>query len=152
MQKDILFYSRYCRYSKEIIDKLQNTPLMEMLNFVNVDDSRIEIPPFITHVPTALLISESKVLKEDELNNWINSKLNNTKKFNNNLSKKIAEIMPYCEGDNCQRIDGTEEPFVTFDELFNNITSDTLDPKKMRDNSKKTDIEKKLEELQLSRK
>ena len=60
MKKDILFYSNFCTYSKEIINQISKTALNETILFVSVDDENIQLPPFVTSVPTIYLINEKK--------------------------------------------------------------------------------------------
>ena len=57
MKKDILFYSNFCTYCKEILNSISQTPLNENMLFVCVDDENIQLPPFITSVPTIYLIN-----------------------------------------------------------------------------------------------
>ena len=44
MKKDILFYSNFCTYCKEVLNNISNTPLNENMLFVCVDDDNIQLP------------------------------------------------------------------------------------------------------------
>ena len=76
MKKDILFYSNFCTYCKEILNSISKTPLNENMLFVCVDDDNIQLPPFITSVPTIYLINEKKIVVDEAIGEWIKEKLN----------------------------------------------------------------------------
>lgn len=71
MSKDICFYSNNCKFCVDIIDKVKNTPLKDNLMYVCVDDPQIQLPNFITVVPTIYLIKEKKILVDEQLEQWI---------------------------------------------------------------------------------
>lgn len=75
MKKDILFYSNFCTYCKEVINNISNTPLNENMLFVCVDDENIQLPPFITSVPTIYLINDKKIVVDEAINDWIKERL-----------------------------------------------------------------------------
>jgi hypothetical protein len=89
MKKDILFYSNFCTYCKEIINRVAETPLNEQMLFVCVDDDNIQLPPFITSVPTIYLINEKRIVVDEAINDWIKSKLST------NAPKEETEIQAY---------------------------------------------------------
>ena len=76
MSKDIVFFSNFCDYSKEVIQKINNTPLKDQITLVCVDDKNIQLPDFIQAVPTVFLINEKKILIDDDIETWFNSKTN----------------------------------------------------------------------------
>ena len=76
MKKDILFYSNFCTYSKEIINNISKTPLNDNMLYVSVDDENIQLPPFITSVPTIYLINDKKIVVDEAITDWIKEKLN----------------------------------------------------------------------------
>ena len=75
MKKDILFYSNFCTYCKEVINSISNTPLNENMLFVCVDDDNIQLPPFITSVPTIYLINDKKIVVDEAIGDWIKERL-----------------------------------------------------------------------------
>ena len=75
MKKDILFYSNFCTYCKEVLNNISNTPLNENMLFVCVDDDNIQLPPFITSVPTIYLINEKKIVVDEAIGDWIKERL-----------------------------------------------------------------------------
>ena len=75
MKKDILFYSNFCTYCKEVINNISNTPLNENMLFVCVDDENIQLPPFITSVPTIYLINDKKIVVDEAIGDWIKERL-----------------------------------------------------------------------------
>lgn len=90
MKKDILFYSNFCTYCKEILNNISQTPLNENMLFVCVDDENIQLPPFITSVPTIYLINEKKIVVDEAIGEWIKEKLNV-----NSPQKESSEIQAY---------------------------------------------------------
>ena len=74
MSKDIVFFSNFCSYSKEVVEKINNTQLKDHVTFVCVDDKNIQLPDFIQAVPTIFLINEKKILVDDDIDPWIQSK------------------------------------------------------------------------------
>jgi glutaredoxin-related protein len=72
MQKDILFYSNSCGFSKEILQIIANNHLKERFMLVSVDNKNLKLPHFVDRVP--LLYTDSKKLIADEnLLNYVKS-------------------------------------------------------------------------------
>ena len=116
MKKDILFYSNFCTYSKEIVNSISKTPLNDNILFVSVDDENIQLPPFVTSVPTIYLINDKKIVVDEAIPKWINEKLSSTK----GPPIDEQEIQAYygtCGnsfGLNCTSIDNTDiKPFIS---------------------------------------
>ena len=74
-KKDIIFYSNYCTYSKEIINQISKTPINDNIIYVSVDDENIQLPPFVNAVPTIYLVNEKKIVVDEQINDWIKSKI-----------------------------------------------------------------------------
>ena len=79
MKKDIIFYSNYCTYSKEIINQISKTPINDNIIYVSVDDENIELPPFIKAVPTIYLVNEKKIVVDEAISQWIKDKISKPK-------------------------------------------------------------------------
>ena len=62
--KDILFVNNFCTYCKEIINTISKTPLNNNLMFVCADDDNIQLPPFVTAVPTICQLMKKIVADE----------------------------------------------------------------------------------------
>jgi len=115
MKKDILFYSNYCTYSKEIVNNVSKTPLNDKMLFVCVDDSNIQLPPFVTSVPTIYLINDKKIVTDESIPEWIKEQLSSTKgpEFNENIQAYYGTCGDSF-GLNCSSIDETEnKPFIS---------------------------------------
>ena len=115
MKKDILFYSNFCTYCKEVINNISNTPLNENMLFVCVDDDNIQLPPFITSVPTIYLINDKKIVVDEAISDWIKERLSTQ-----SPQKDSEEIQAYfgSTGDsfglNFSSLDNTDEkPFIS---------------------------------------
>ena len=89
MTKNILFFSKHCKYSKEILIMLEKTGILNTIIQVCIDDNNIQIPSFINVVPTLYLSETKNILTEDNLNSWI-------EKQSQNFNK---EIDAYYSGD-----------------------------------------------------
>ena len=74
MSKDIIFYSNFCNYSKEILTQISKTTLNDKMTYICVDDRNITLPPFVQAVPTIYLINEQKVIVDEAIVPWIKSK------------------------------------------------------------------------------
>ena len=86
MKKDIIFYSNYCTYSKEVINQISKTPINDNIIYISVDDENIELPPFIKAVPTIYLVNDKKIVVDEEIAQWIKEK----------TSKPVDDsILPY---------------------------------------------------------
>jgi len=77
--KDILFYSNYCAFSKEVINKVSKTSISDNLIYICVDDKNIQLPPFLKAVPTIYSIKDKQAYTDNELESYIESLLNPTK-------------------------------------------------------------------------
>jgi hypothetical protein len=73
MGKNIIFYSNYCEYSKEILDKLRNGNILDTMVEVCVDDRKIRLPPFVTAVPTIYLTDKQSIIIDEQIAEWITS-------------------------------------------------------------------------------
>ena len=146
MTKDIIFYSNYCTYSKEILNQISKTPINDNIIYVSVDDQNIQLPPFVKSVPTIYLVNDKKIVEDDEIDNWIKSK----------TSVQVSDdLQPYfgtCGdsfGASCSNIDNTEtKPFTsgfTFLGDEQKITTST------DENQKKSSFDNKYENMQSER-
>ena len=75
LEKDLLFYSNYCLHSNNLINQVSKTDLHPKILYICIDDSKIKVPNFITRVPSLYIVTEKRVLVEDDINDWISSKL-----------------------------------------------------------------------------
>ena len=69
-QKNYLFISNRCQHSKRLMMRLQKSPLMNSFQIINVDDQRVQLPAFITCVPTLYIPSKRQVYTDTDLFNW----------------------------------------------------------------------------------
>lgn len=73
--KDILFWSPKCPYSRNLMEKINSTPLINQITPFNVHDKRFKLPPFVTAVPTLYLKAQRTVLVNENLTQWMNQEL-----------------------------------------------------------------------------
>ena len=72
MQKDILFYSNACGFSKEILQIIINNHMKDRFMLVCVDNRNLTLPPFVDRVPL-LYTSSKKLIADENLLNYIKS-------------------------------------------------------------------------------
>ena len=88
MKKDIIFCN-YCTYSKEIINQISKTPINDNIVYVCVDDPNIQLPNFVTAVPTIYLVEEKKIVVDEAITGWIKEKVS---------KPKVDDLQPYFGG------------------------------------------------------
>lgn len=74
MQKDILFFSNYCEFCKEILSMLVKHSLKDAFMLVNVDKKTLKLPPFVDRVPLIYTV-ERKVFSDEHLVSYLQSKI-----------------------------------------------------------------------------
>ena len=116
MKKDIIFYSNYCTYSKEIINQISKTSINDNIIYVCVDDENIQLPPFIKAVPTIYLVNDKKIssnsmkrlkviekntdgfiISEEDLKVRGEGNLFGSEQSGTNQFRKIANIVDHCD-------------------------------------------------------
>jgi len=74
----ILFYSNRCKFSREFIEKLQNSHLSNRVRKIPVENLQT-IPPGITSVPTILLGPDKEPLVGKSVFQWLNYQITSYK-------------------------------------------------------------------------
>jgi hypothetical protein len=83
-QKDILFYSNFCDFCKEMMTMIAKNDLSDKFMLVCVDNTKLKLPTFVDRVP--LIYTTQKQLYSDEnLVNYIKTK----------LSSSTSTLQPY---------------------------------------------------------
>ena len=90
MKKDIIFYSNFCTYSKEIINQISKTPINDNILYVCVDDENIQLPNFIKAVPTIYLVNQKRIVVDESIPKWIEEQLSQS-----SASESNNELMAY---------------------------------------------------------
>lgn len=70
MQKDLFFYSKFCDHCKNVITVITKANIREMFVFVSVDESKFNIPPFVTHVPT-IVTKDKQIVESDRISDYL---------------------------------------------------------------------------------
>ena len=114
MKKDIIFYSNFCTYCKEIINQISKTPINDNILYVCVDDDNIQLPNFIKAVPTIYLVSQKRIVVDESIPKWIEEQLSSSE--NNNV-EELQAYFGQCDssfGSSFSNLDNTEQkPFVS---------------------------------------
>ena len=75
VQKNFLFVSSRCQHSQRLLMRLQKSPIMNQFQIVSVDDARIQLPTFVTCVPTLYIPSKRQVFTDADLFKWFDAEL-----------------------------------------------------------------------------
>jgi hypothetical protein len=145
--KDIIFYSNFCTFSKDVINRISKTPINDNMVYICVDDRNIKLPPFVQSVPTIYLTKEKKIIVDDNIDSWIQSKTQTAKISN-------AEIDSYQNGfggfsSNFSNIGNEEDN--SFSSNFTYLDQSYKIETPTEGSSGKRDIGKSYEELEQSR-
>jgi hypothetical protein len=69
--KHLLFYSNFCSFSNEIVDKITKHSLSEKFLLINISKVRFKIPTNITTVPTVLLNDKRTIYTDKDLEDFL---------------------------------------------------------------------------------
>ena len=89
MSKDLLFYSNFCEFSKEIIGILIKQNIRNNFLLVCVDTRKFDIPRVIDHVPAILRPNTGEVITEENLYKYLES-ITVTTKQNTEISPMLS--------------------------------------------------------------
>tara|TARA_Y100000389_G_scaffold155774_1_gene156513 strand:- start:127 stop:621 length:495 start_codon:yes stop_codon:yes gene_type:complete len=149
MGKDIIFYSNFCRYSKEILTTVTKSKLNDLLTFICVDDKNIQLPPFLTAVPTIYIANEKKIIMDENIQDWIKSKQNSG---NDGLLDSYFSESSNFSASFSNLDDSEDKSFVSdFTYLDQPIDSINTPQEISGDKNKDNDVSKSYEDLQNSR-
>jgi hypothetical protein len=107
MNRDIIFYSNYCKFSQDLIKYIAKRDLKKMFVFVCVDNNRHRIPNNVDRVPALYLLRDKRVLFEDDIFNCIEQSV--------------------------QNINPMEQPSSSFSDTFAFVEDDTMQPNQLVD-------------------
>ena len=103
LEKDLLFYSNYCLHSNNLINQVSKTDLHPKILYICIDDKKIKVPNFITRVPSLYIVKEKRVLVEDDINDWISSKLRRNNNSNQQQYHQQLQQQQYMQQQNMQQ-------------------------------------------------
>lgn len=145
--KDIIFYSNFCTYCKDVINRISKTPINDNMVYICVDDRNIKLPPFVQAVPTIYLTSEKKIIVDENIDKWVQSKTQTATISN-------AEIDAYQNGfggfsSNFSNLGGDEDK--SFSSNFTYLDQNYSIETPQEGSSGSRDVSKTYEELEQSR-
>ncbi len=145
MKKDIIFYSNHCTYCKEVINQISKTPINDTIMYVCVDDDNIQLPPFITAVPTIYLINDKKIVVDEAISEWIKEKLSSAAGPTIN-DDEIQAYYGGCGdsfGQNCSFVDNSEsKPYISSYTFISDDTGSTMAANDKNNPQSNNDLEK----------
>lgn len=99
MGKDLLFYSNFCEYSKEIITYITKKNVRSMFLLVCIDNNRYKIPDFVDRVPAILNANKDTLYTDDQITVYIDSKVKEQHPISDRTLQTFAwEGNAYSEG------------------------------------------------------
>jgi len=114
MKKDIIFYSNFCTYYKEIINQISKTPLNDNILYVCVDDENIQLPNFIKAVPTIYLVEKKKIVVDESIDKWIQEQLSETDTSNTDEIKAYFGSNDSSYGSSFSSLDSKDDkPYIS---------------------------------------
>ena len=153
MDKNILFYSNYCSYSKEIVSNFSKAGLQKELVFICVDDRNIRLPKFITVVPTLYLNKQKKILTEDQISEWIQQQTKSSSNSEEDLMAYHGNIGGYSSSFSFLE-ENNDSGFVSKFSFLDSTDHSIETPKEFSGNSVKSGkggMDNALEQLQKAR-
>ena len=84
--KHLLFFSNFCQYSNDIYKRIDKYNLKDKFLMINISENKYKIPSIIKSVPTILLNDKRTVIKDGELDRFIEN-------LNKNSNKDISPFM-----------------------------------------------------------
>ena len=94
MEKNYIFYSDYCQHSKKLINLLNENNLLNSYELCCVDDSDINLPNFITCVPTLYIVDQKRTLNDEALFHFINIEMNKNNSGEGQQQQMPQQMMP----------------------------------------------------------
>ena len=73
MRDSILIYSNYCRFSLNVLQELENSPIKSRLKFVCIDSKNVreKLPSYISSVPTLIIGKQNSLIVGENIIQWI---------------------------------------------------------------------------------
>jgi hypothetical protein len=114
MKKDIIFYSNFCTYSKEIINQISKTPINDNILYVCVDDDNIQLPNFVTAVPTIYLVEKKRIVVDESIPKWIQEQVSKPEETKSDDIQAYFGSSNSSYGSSFSSLDNTDDkPFVS---------------------------------------
>jgi len=114
MKKDIIFYSNFCTYSKEIINQISKTPINDNILYVCVDDDNIQLPNFINAVPTIYLVEKKRIVVDEAISKWIQEQLSKSEDVKSDDIQAYFGSNDSSYGSSFSTLDNKDEkPFIS---------------------------------------
>lgn len=68
--KNVLFYSNYCNFSKEVLGDIIKRNIRDLFVLVCVDQNRYTLPPFVDRVPL-IVTPQKEIITDESLSKYI---------------------------------------------------------------------------------
>ena len=94
MEKNYIFYSDYCQHSKKLINLLNENNLLNSYELCCVDNSDINLPNFITCVPTLYIVDQKRTLNDEALFHFINIEMNKNNSDGGQQQQMSQQMIP----------------------------------------------------------
>ena len=115
-QKNYLFISNHCQHSKRLLGNLQKSALINNFNIVNIDDPRLQLPSFVSCVPTLYIPTKRYVLTDKDLFKWFEEQFQqeqqNSSKVNMLDITGDPNILPFQNSEMGNGLSGSAYSFI----------------------------------------
>jgi hypothetical protein len=71
--KPIVFYSKYCDYSRSLLNDIAKRNLRDLFYFVNIDDAKVKTPKFVDRVPLIYIHKERRIIVDEGVQLYMTS-------------------------------------------------------------------------------
>lgn len=137
MNKDILFYSEFCDYSREVKGNLEKYGALEKMISVCVDDENIQLPPFLEAVPTIYLNQTKTILVDEKIENYVNrfkaSENSNIGDWDSSFGANSNTGFSYIEEDNTTFDGGNGFASINYDFSVKQMNEESFKKRTMED-------------------
>ena len=79
--KHLLFFSNFCQYSNDIYKRIDKYNLKDKFLMINISENKYKISSIIKSVPTILLNDKRTIIKDGELDRFIENLNKNSNKI-----------------------------------------------------------------------
>ncbi len=98
LQKDILFYSNFCQFSKEVLSRIIKLNAKQRFVLICVELYKARLPPQVTVVPT-IMTTEGDIIVEDDIYTYLDGIASTTTNTPRDMFTSSATGFSFLEGD-----------------------------------------------------
>jgi hypothetical protein len=112
--KDILFYSNYSPFCKEVINHIVKRGARPNFIFICVDTNKNRLPAVVTSVPTLLTGSDGKVVIDDAITRYIDSRFESDDAPLEHVSSAYSDSFSFLDDSHTNNAPSSSTQFASF--------------------------------------